>query len=686
MAGDRGGRLLADDRGKVVAIVERVAITDDYRILARAERRRPVGRVPRAERGVVHQFGVRRADKLDLVGDRPVARIVRPPGKHDLPAAVEVVGAQRDPAEFVHVVGALVVFLRLLVSQDIGRLKTAVCDRVLRLAVQVALVALAVEKVPSGEDLVTVQSGRKGGRGPRGRGAGLQRPRLGAGAVRIAPSKRESDAAADIEVAQRVSGRIRLVVDLDELEVVVVDEARGDLLGRGVGRVVHDLVDHEVLEVRGTVTQSEEGGAQQREVRAAGALGVQADRDAVRRAAEVDVLAIPARHAGGIRRKVHVITEFAQQEPGTEVIVLVENKVSSRRDCRKRGDLVLGEHLDAEFVGLPVAKPPSAHVDGRTALVAKFDRIHQRRVGVGEHLVDDDRTWSHEGIFAARRTARCGAGAPAVLFAPEVQGAFRIADSQRKTVAVGVVVPAVLVAELLDTSGDGRVEFDLLTGVGQQRTDDEPRSVLTGDLAAITAVTKLEGRPVAHHDDVLVRGDGYLSEGEVDPVVESQTGKRQRPVRDVRDLDELEVVGVLEARGKLGRCRLGGAIHNLGDADVGGNVDVVSGLVQRAPDATVVDSRLDVPALVEGDRAGIDGSPRTRVGAVECVVDRARRRVDSQRIGQVDHPAVLIRTVDVERRRYDIGVESHSLDLVEVGLGPLRKIIGAERVDSRGPV
>ena len=570
------------------------------------------------------------------------------------------------------------------------------CDGVGGLAVEVARGAIGVEKIPAGEDFVAVGPGGKGVRGPRGRGARLQRPRLVAGVVRIVPAKREADPVADVELAQRVSGCIRLVVDLDELEVGVADETCINLILRRLRRVVHHLVYHEVFEVRSTITQSDEGGPQQREVRSAGALGVCADRDAVRRAAEVDVLAIPAGHSGGVRREVHVIAVFAQREGPTEVGNLVENKVFFGWDWRECGDLVLGEHLDAEFVGLLVAEPPPAHVDGRTAHVAKFDHIATGAVSVGEHLVDDNGPGIHETVGVSGRTARCGTGAPAVGLVPEVQAAFRIADRQRKTFAVGVVVPAVAVAEVQNVlSDDGRGEFEILSGVGKPRAADEPRAVLTGNRNAIAGyvIPLVERGQVAYHDDVLARVDGHRAEGEVDSVAEPQTRKRQRVGRDVRDLDVLEVAGVGVSRVDLVLRGSGGVIHDLGNADVRRDVDVVSSIVQRAPHAVVVDPRLDVPALVEGDRAGVEGSPRLRVRAVECVVDRACRRVDGQFASQVDDPPVQVRTVDIERRRDDVRVETDILVLLQHAGTQTRghtrsgrKKRAAEPTDSRDPL
>ena len=64
--------------------------------------------------------------------------------------------------------------------------------------------------------------------------------------------------------------------------------------------MVHDLVDHQGVKIRFGVERTEGWAAKQREVRPAGALGMQTDRNVRRRGAEVDVLAVSAGNAAGV--------------------------------------------------------------------------------------------------------------------------------------------------------------------------------------------------------------------------------------------------------------------------------------------------------------------------------------------------------------------------------------------------
>ncbi|KKK73326.1 hypothetical protein LCGC14_2894960, partial [marine sediment metagenome] len=99
-----------------------VVFAHHHDVLARADRGRAVGGVPRVERRIVYDHvGVARANELYLVGDRPIARVVGTPGEDHLAAGVERVGPQRDPAFGVDVVGSFVEQFGFLVADHLGR-------------------------------------------------------------------------------------------------------------------------------------------------------------------------------------------------------------------------------------------------------------------------------------------------------------------------------------------------------------------------------------------------------------------------------------------------------------------------------------------------------------------------------------------------------------------------------------
>ena len=153
-------------------------------------------------------------------------------------------------------------------------------------------------------------------------------------------------------------------------------------------------------------------------------------------------------------------------------------------------------------------------------------------------------------------------------------------------------------------------------------------------------------------------------------------------VADVLDLDVLEIVVVaagVAAADLVGR-RGGRMVHHLRDADRRREIHVETGVGQGAPDSAGVDAGLDLDALGERDRTGVENGVRiqpaagqTRIGAVERVVDRRRRGRDRQRVAGIEQAAVLGRAVDGVGGRVDAGIQSFAAQLLDQDVRPLRQ-------------
>ena len=122
--------------------------------------------------------------------------------------------------------------------------------------------------------------------------------------------------------------------------------------------------------------------------------------------------------------------------------------------------------------------------------------------GMRQHLVDDDRAGIGDriGFVAAGRAVRRGACPPAVGRVPERGRLQRIADRQRKAVAVGLLVPVVAVGEILHDAAVGGVQLDFLARIVQVA------GVLAGDQRRADAgIADVERRLIGDDQRVLVR-------------------------------------------------------------------------------------------------------------------------------------------------------------------------------------
>ena len=158
--------------------------------------------------------------------------------------------------------------------------------------------------------------------------------------------------------------------------------------------------------------------------------------------------------------------------------------------------------------------------------------------GCASTSLNDDRTGigNRIGFVAAGRAVRRGACPPAVGRAPERGRLQRIADGQRKAVAVGLLVPIVAVGEILHDAAVRGIQLDFLARIVQVA------AVLAGDQRRADAgIADVERRLIGDDQHVLVRRQGDVGEGEGDAVVEPQSRQRQRARADVLDLDVLEI-------------------------------------------------------------------------------------------------------------------------------------------------
>jgi len=658
-------------RGNLVTPIEGRVVAHQHQVGAGPQRGRSAAGPRGGQHRVVYDDLVVRLLEPDLIGDGPVVRVVAAAGENDGAGIAERVRAQQDPAVRIRVGEQIVVLV-----DGHQRGAAGVADAILSRVVQLPFLAFGVEEVVAGEDLVS--AALKGAGGPGGRGARLQGPGLVREPVRIVPAEGEADPVAYVEVAERLRSA-RAVVDLEELEILGV-VAGGGLGEGGGGRVIHDLVERQPASVRRAVGRAEGGSLEQGEVRPAGRFPMEADGNAVRRGAEVDMLAVPPRRAGRIRAQVRVVAVLAEGEgdvgariarANAEVAVFRQHEVIVCLDPRVGGDLVLGQ------IFFSVAEEPPADVDGLVRRVVQLDHVAGSGVLVRENLGDDDRAGRDERVLGARGAAGRGAGAPAFAGVPEGQRSERIADGEREALAVGLVVPAVLILEQMDDAAHRCVQLDLFARVVQAAR------VHAGDDARADAAVAVEEGGLVAHDHFLFAGRdrNAVGEREGNPVAEPQPAQRERLGADVLDLDELEVVAVRVACGDLGGGRGRRVIHDLGDANRRGQIDVVGRLVQRAPHAASVRPRLHVRVAVERDRAvvhqgaGADrAAGQARIAAVEAVVDRSGRGRDAQRRAGLERPAVLLGAVDLEAGGLGARVEPAVAQLLDQGPVALRQV------------
>ena len=121
-------------------------------------------------------------------------------------------------------------------------------------------------------------------------------------------------------------------------------------------------------------------------------------------------------------------------------------------------------------------------------------------------------------------------------------------------------------------------------------------------------------------------------------------------------------------------------VHHLRDADRRSEIHVKAGVGQGAPGSAGVNAGLDLDALGERDRTGVENGVRiepaagqARVGAVERVVNRRRRGRDRQRVAGTEQAAVLGRAVDAVGGRVDARIQPGVPQLLDHDVRPLRQ-------------
>ena len=354
------------------------------------------------------------------------------------------------------------------------------------------------------------------------------------------------------------------VVQFDVFQIALVDA--DDRSG-----VIHDLGDNHVAGPGPVVGRPERW--RNHRIQFADVIGPAAERHAVFRRAERDVVHEAGRGAAGARRDqpdvVPVNTAQAEiigvvvagvgvQSGGVEV-VLVEDDVLS--GCEQSSGHSAGGDLVLEVVVVRVADPPPGDVDGRPRGIVQFDGVGLGQVGVREDLVDHH-VAERSGARQAGRSAVFRTGAPVVA---RVVVSGGVDDLERTGAAVGAGGPTVgvVVSELLDDCVEGVLHADLLAVVA-----DDP-NVLAGHADART-VSLLEGERVGDDDDTLAGGEGRHGAGgkvERQAAGESRAGDVERFARHVDKLDVLEGVGVGEAGGNLGGAGVVGQVVDLGDSE-----------------------------------------------------------------------------------------------------------------------